>query len=63
MRPPRRQLVQQYAKNLEGVTVDPKIASAEAKAVFRSAPVSASLCCPGRLSGSPTYIITESDLD
>merc|ERR1711988_242368 len=33
----------QYAKNLDGVTVDPKVAAAEANAVFLRAPVSASL--------------------
>lgn len=38
-----RQLVQQYAKNLKGQAVDPKIASQEAKAVFYKSPVSASL--------------------
>jgi hypothetical protein len=38
-----RQLVQQYAKNLDGVTVDPKVASAEANAVFIKSPISASL--------------------
>ena len=38
-----RQLVQQYAKDANGKPVDPKIASQEAKAVFRAAPVSASL--------------------
>jgi hypothetical protein len=38
-----RQLVQQYAKDLNGKVVDPKVASAEAKAVFRAHPVSASL--------------------
>lgn len=38
-----RQLVQQYAKDLTGKAVDPKIASEEAKAVFRKSPVSASL--------------------
>lgn len=38
-----RQLVQQYAKDLKGNTVDPKVASAEAKAVFRAAPLSASM--------------------
>jgi hypothetical protein len=38
-----RQLVQQYAKDLNGKVVDPKIASAEAKAIFRAHPVSASL--------------------
>lgn len=38
-----RQLVQQYAKDLKGKAVDPKVASEEAKAVFRKSPVSASL--------------------
>jgi len=38
-----RQLVQQYAKDLKGNVVDPKIARAEAIAVFKSNPVSASL--------------------
>lgn len=38
-----RQLVQQYAKDLEGKPVDPKIATAEAQAVFRANPVAASL--------------------
>merc|ERR1719454_1469027 len=38
-----RQLVQQYAKNLEGVTVSPAEAAAEAGAVFRASPISASL--------------------
>lgn len=38
-----RQLVQQYAKDLNGNVVDPKIASQEAKAVFSRAPVGASL--------------------
>ena len=38
-----RQLVQQYAKNLDGVTVDPKVASAEANAVFLRSPISACL--------------------
>ena len=38
-----RQLVQQYAKNLKGEIVDPKIASAEAKASFKRNPVGASL--------------------
>jgi len=38
-----RQLVQQYAKDLEGKVVDPKIASQEAKAIFKSNPVGASL--------------------
>jgi len=38
-----RQLVQQYAKGLDGKAVDPKIASQEAKAVFYKSPVAASL--------------------
>jgi hypothetical protein len=38
-----RQLVQQYAKDLKGNTVDPKVAVREANAVFKSNPVSASL--------------------
>jgi len=38
-----RQLVQQYAKDVNGKVVDPKIASAEAKAVFRASPIAASL--------------------
>lgn len=38
-----RQLVQQYAKDLKGNVVDPKIASAEAKAVFKANPIGASL--------------------
>lgn len=38
-----RQLVQQYAKDASGKAVDPKIASQEAKAVFKSSPVAASL--------------------
>jgi len=38
-----RQLVQQYAKGLDGKAVDPKIASQEAKAIFKSSPVAASL--------------------
>jgi len=38
-----RQLVQQYAKGLDGKAVDPKIASQEAKAVFKANPVGASL--------------------
>lgn len=38
-----RQLVQQYAKDLSGKAVDPKIASVEAKAVFKKNPVGASL--------------------
>jgi len=47
-----RQLVQQYAKDINGKPVDPKIASQEAKAVFRAAPVGASLSGVGpRLVG------------
>lgn len=47
-----RQLVQQYAKDLNGKVVDPKVASAEAKAVFRANPVAASLSGVGpRLVG------------
>lgn len=47
-----RQLVQQYAKDAAGKAVDPKIASEEAKAVFRAHPVSASLSGVGpRLVG------------
>ena len=38
-----RQLVQQYAKDAAGTVVDPKVATAEANAVFRSAPITASL--------------------
>ena len=38
-----RQLVQQYAKDLKGNVVDPKIATREANQVFKKAPVSASL--------------------
>lgn len=38
-----RQLVQQYAKDLKGNAVDPKIAVSEANAVFKAQPVSASL--------------------
>lgn len=38
-----RQLVQQYAKDLNGKVVDPKIASRESKAVFMKNPVGASL--------------------
>ncbi len=38
-----RQLVQQYAKGADGKSVDPKVARAEASAVFRAAPVTASL--------------------
>jgi hypothetical protein len=47
-----RQLVQQYAKDLNGKPVDPRIASEEAKAVFRSHPVMASMSGVGpRLIG------------
>jgi len=47
-----RQLVQQFAKDLNGKAVDPKIASQEAKAVFRANPVGASLSGVGpRLVG------------
>ena len=38
-----RQLVQQYAKNNKGEIVKPQIAIAEARSVFREAPISASL--------------------
>jgi hypothetical protein len=38
-----RQLVQQYAKDLAGKAVDPKIARQEAKAVFLANPISASM--------------------
>jgi len=38
-----RQLVQQYAKDLQGNMVDPKVASQEANAVFIKSPISASL--------------------
>jgi len=38
-----RQLVQQYAKGLDGKAVDPKVASQEAKAIFYKSPVAASL--------------------
>lgn len=47
-----RQLVQQYAKDLNGKPVDPKIARAEAQAIFRSHPIGASLSGVGpRLVG------------
>lgn len=47
-----RQLVQQYAKDLNGKPVEPRIASEEAKAVFRAHPVGASLSGVGpRLIG------------
>ena len=38
-----RQLVQQYAKDLDGKVVDPKVSRLEANKVFRQHPVSASL--------------------
>lgn len=38
-----RQLVQQYAKGLDGTINSPAVASAEAKAVFKKSPVAASL--------------------
>ena len=38
-----RAQVQQFAKNAQGVTVSPKEAVAEANAVFKAAPISASL--------------------
>ena len=38
-----RQLVQQYAKGLDGQAVDPKVAASEANAVFLKSPISASL--------------------
>ena len=38
-----RQLIQQYAKDAAGKAVDPKIARMETNAVFRNAPVAASL--------------------
>ena len=38
-----RQLIQQYAKDLSGKVVDPKVARAETNAVFRNAPIAASL--------------------
>jgi len=38
-----RQLVQQYAKGLDGKAVDPKVAATEAMAVFKASPISASL--------------------
>jgi len=47
-----RQLVQQYAKDARGNAVDPKVASQEAQAVFRSHPVQASMSGVGpRLIG------------
>lgn len=44
-----RQLVQQYAKDLKGNVVDPKIASQEAKAIFKTNPVGT--CVGTRLLG------------
>jgi hypothetical protein len=38
-----RQLIQQYAKDLNGKTVDPAVARAEANALFRNAPLAASM--------------------
>jgi hypothetical protein len=38
-----RQLVQQYAKDLKGNAVDPKVATKEATAVFKQSPVTASM--------------------
>jgi hypothetical protein len=38
-----RQLVQQYAKDINGQAIDPKIARSEANAVFKKSPVTASL--------------------
>jgi len=47
-----RQLVQQYAKDASGKAVDPKVASAEAQAVFRAHPIAASMSGVGpRLVG------------
>lgn len=47
-----RQLVQQYAKDLNGKPVDPKVASKEAKAIFYAHPLAASLSGVGpRLVG------------
>jgi len=47
-----RQLVQQYSKCLVGNIVDPKIAQAEARAIFRAHPISASMSGVGpRLVG------------
>lgn len=47
-----RQLVQQYAKDAKGNAVDPRVASAEAKSVFRAHPVSACMSGVGpRLVG------------
>merc|ERR1719409_1948198 len=38
-----RQLVQQYAKGLDGQAVDPKVATSEANAVFMKNPFTASM--------------------
>jgi hypothetical protein len=38
-----RQMIQQYAKDLNGKTVDPKIARMETNAIFKRAPIGASL--------------------
>lgn len=47
-----RQLIQQYAKDLKGNVVDPKVARSEANAVFAKNPVSASMSGVGpRLVG------------
>lgn len=47
-----RQLVQQYAKGLDGKAVDPKVARGEARAIFIAHPVSASMSGVGpRLVG------------
>lgn len=47
-----RQLVQQYAKDLNGKVVDPKVATAEARAVFAAHPIGASMSGVGpRLVG------------
>jgi hypothetical protein len=47
-----RQLVQQYAKDAAGKPVEPKLASEEAKAIFRSHPMTASMSGVGpRLIG------------
>lgn len=47
-----RQLVQQYAKDAAGKPVDPKIATQEARAIFRAHPVSAAMSGVGpRLVG------------
>lgn len=47
-----RQLVQQYAKDAAGKAVDPKVSSAEAKAVFRANPLGAAMSGVGpRLIG------------